>query len=60
VSVEPTEETLAELEAIAGGPDDGPCLMLNLHRYRDRDAYYRYGAGRLVRAGREPGDRRAR
>jgi uncharacterized protein (DUF1330 family) len=42
--VEPTEETLAELEAIAGGPDDGPCLMLNLHRYRDREAYYRYGA----------------
>lgn len=42
--VEPSEETLAELEAIAGGPEDGPCLMLNLHRYHDRDAYYRYGA----------------
>ena len=42
--VEPSEETLAELEAAAGGSDDGPCVMLNLHRYRDREAYYRYGA----------------
>ena len=42
--VEPSEETLAELAEIAGGPEDGPCLMLNLHRYRDREAYYRYGA----------------
>lgn len=44
MSVEPTDETLAELAEIAGGPEDGPVVMLNLHRYRDRDAYYRYGA----------------
>ena len=42
--VEPSGETLAELERIAGSPEDGPCLMLNLHRYREREAYYRYGA----------------
>ena len=42
MAVEPSEEQLAELAAVAGGPDDGPVLMLNLHRYRDRDSYQRY------------------
>jgi uncharacterized protein (DUF1330 family) len=31
------------MQAIAGGPDDGPLVMLNLNRYRDRAAYARYG-----------------
>jgi uncharacterized protein (DUF1330 family) len=41
--VEPTPEQIAELQSIAGGPDDGPLVMLNLNRYRDRAAYARYG-----------------
>ena len=41
--VEPTPDQLAELQAIAGGPDDGPLVMLNLNRYRDPAAYARYG-----------------
>ena len=41
--VEPTPEQLAELQAIAGGPEDGPLVMLNLNRYRDPAAYSRYG-----------------
>jgi uncharacterized protein (DUF1330 family) len=43
MAVEPNQEQLAELAARAGGPDDGPVVMLNLNRYRDRDAYARYG-----------------
>jgi uncharacterized protein (DUF1330 family) len=41
--VEPTPQQLAELQAIAGGPDDRPLVMLNLNRYRDPVAYARYG-----------------
>lgn len=41
--VEPSPEQLAEMQEIAGGPDDGPLVMLNLNRYRDPDAYARYG-----------------
>lgn len=41
--VEPTPEQLAELQAISGGPADGPLVMLNLNRYRDPAAYARYG-----------------
>ena len=37
--IEPTEDQLAELGARAGGPDDGPVVMLNLNRYRDRADY---------------------
>ena len=44
MAVEPDAEQFAELSAIAGGPDDGPVVMLNLNRYRDREAYARYGA----------------
>jgi uncharacterized protein (DUF1330 family) len=43
-AVEPTEQQLAELAELARGPDDGPLVMLNLNRYRDREAYGRYGA----------------
>ena len=42
--VEPDERQLAEVSALAGSADDGPVVMLNLNRYRDRDAYYRYAA----------------
>jgi uncharacterized protein (DUF1330 family) len=41
--VEPSSEQIADLQAIAGGPDDGPVVMLNLNRYRDPAAYARYG-----------------
>ena len=42
--VEPGAEQFAELTTLAGGEGDGPVVMLNLNRYRDRDAYMRYGA----------------
>ena len=54
MSVEPGAEQFAELEALAGAEGDGPVVMLNLNRYRDRDAYLRYGvvaAGVLDRVG---------
>jgi uncharacterized protein (DUF1330 family) len=41
--VEPSPEQIAEMQALAGGPDDGPLVMLNLNRYRDPQAYARYG-----------------
>lgn len=41
--VEPTPEQIAEMQAIADGPDDRPLVMLNLNRYRDSAAYTRYG-----------------
>jgi uncharacterized protein (DUF1330 family) len=41
--VEPTPEQVVEMQAVAGGPDDGPLVMLNLNRYRDPAAYARYG-----------------
>jgi uncharacterized protein (DUF1330 family) len=41
--VEPSAEQLAEMHAIADGPDDLPLVMLNLNRYRDPAAYARYG-----------------
>ena len=43
MAVEPTPEQLAEMQAIADGPGDGPLVMLNLNRYRDPAAYGRYG-----------------
>lgn len=42
--VEPDEQQFAEVAGIAGSDADGPVVMLNLNRYRDRDAYYRYAA----------------
>lgn len=52
--VEPDERQQAALAERAGGPDDGPIVMLNLNRYRDRDAYLRYGMvalGKVAEAG---------
>ena len=40
--VEPTQEQLADLAAVAGTDADGPVVMLNLNRYRDREEYTRY------------------
>ena len=37
--VGPTREQFAALREAAGSPDDGPVVMLNLNRYRDRAAY---------------------
>ena len=37
--IEPTEEQLTGIGAVAGTDDDGPVVMLNLNRYRDRAAY---------------------
>ena len=54
MSVEPNAGQFAEVAALAGGDADGPVVMLNLNRYRDRDAYMRYGvvaAGVLDRVG---------
>jgi uncharacterized protein (DUF1330 family) len=42
--VEPDEQQLSDVGAIAGSSSDAPLVMLNLNRYRDRDAYYRYAA----------------
>jgi uncharacterized protein (DUF1330 family) len=44
VPVEPDEQQLAEVSGIAGSDGDAPLVMLNLNRYRDREAYYRYAA----------------
>jgi uncharacterized protein (DUF1330 family) len=43
MAVEPDERQFAEVAAVAGGEADGPVVMLNLNRYRDREAYMRYG-----------------
>jgi uncharacterized protein (DUF1330 family) len=43
MAVEPDEAQFAEIAARAGGDADGPVVMLNLNRYRDREAYMRYG-----------------
>ena len=45
--IEPDEDQLREIAALAGGPDDGPVVMLNLNRYRQREAYERYGEAAL-------------
>jgi uncharacterized protein (DUF1330 family) len=39
VSVNPSEEQIAELAALAGTAADGPLVMLNLNRYREQAAY---------------------
>lgn len=39
MAIEPEEAQLAAIAESAGGPDDGPILMLNLHRYRERAEY---------------------
>lgn len=68
MAIEPDADQIAELSAGAGGPDDGPLVMLNLNRYRERadygaetgeteglsgrDAYARYAAVALATLGR--------
>lgn len=37
--IEPTEDQLTGIGALAGGPGDGPVVMLNLNRYREVAAY---------------------
>ena len=37
--INPTREQLAAIAAIAGTEHDGPLVMLNLNRYRERAAY---------------------
>ena len=44
MAIEPDHTQLEELQALAGSAEDGPLVMLNLNRYRDREAYLRYGA----------------
>jgi len=39
----PVEPDPGQLAALAGANGDGPVVMLNLNRYRDRHAYERYG-----------------
>jgi uncharacterized protein (DUF1330 family) len=41
--VEPDQQQMQEIAALASA-DDGPRVMLNLNRYRDREAYLRYAA----------------
>ncbi|HYF47534.1 MAG TPA: DUF1330 domain-containing protein [Acidimicrobiales bacterium] len=38
--VDPTED---QIQAVLHDERDGPVVMLNLNRYRDRDTYLRYG-----------------
>lgn len=35
----PVDPTDAQIQAVLHHPDEGPVVMLNLNRYRDRDAY---------------------
>jgi uncharacterized protein (DUF1330 family) len=37
--IEPDEQQFAEIAGLAGTPDDGPIVMLNLNRYRERAQY---------------------
>jgi uncharacterized protein (DUF1330 family) len=37
--LEPDQQQFAEVAALAGGHADGPVVMLNLNRYRERAAY---------------------
>ena len=39
MAIEPEESQLAAIAGSAGGPEDGPVLMLNLNRYRERADY---------------------
>jgi uncharacterized protein (DUF1330 family) len=48
MAVEPDAQQLADIAALAGADGDGPVVMLNLNRYRDREEYFRYGAVALA------------
>lgn len=39
MAVNPTQEQIAAIAAVANGGADGPLVMLNLNRYRERAAY---------------------
>jgi hypothetical protein len=39
VPIEPDQQQIAEVAGLAGGKDDGPVVMLNLNRYRERADY---------------------
>jgi uncharacterized protein (DUF1330 family) len=43
MAVEPDERQFLAIATRADDAGDGPVVMLNLNRYRDRDAYMRYG-----------------
>ena len=43
MAVEPDQKQISELTQLAESDGDGPLVMLNLNRYRDREAYARYG-----------------
>ena len=53
--VEPDAQQLADIAALAGADGDGPVVMLNLNRYRDREEYLRYGEVALAVLGRVGG-----
>jgi uncharacterized protein (DUF1330 family) len=48
MAIEPSSEQFGAIAEGAGGDADGPVVMLNLNRYRDRTAYGRYGAVALA------------
>lgn len=37
--IEPTQQQMTAIAAAAGGENDGPVVLLNLHRYREVAAY---------------------
>lgn len=37
--VHPTQDQIAAISALAGSPDDGPLVMLNLNKYRNQAVY---------------------
>jgi uncharacterized protein (DUF1330 family) len=43
MAVEPDAAQLEEITALANSDEDGPLVMLNLNRYRDREEYGKYG-----------------
>jgi uncharacterized protein (DUF1330 family) len=54
--VNPTREQIEAVARLVGTDADGPLVMLNLNRYRDRAAYERYGQTALQVLGRVGGE----
>ncbi len=48
MSDRPVEPTDAQIQSVLGDERDGPVVMLNLNRYRDREEYLRYGVVALA------------
>lgn len=44
MAIEPDQQQLSEVTALAGTESDGPIVMLNLNRYRERANYDEAGA----------------